>query len=148
MKVLVLSQGLTSTLTMATTQPGHDPFCPWTLASSKTRAAHALRNNQASQRDICHCSVLVVRLPIHGATAHLGFYPTQAGKVSSTRLRRALSASQEQEEEEVKPAPAAETAQYDRGKSMRSEDPNFQQKQEERCEARKTAIEARSECQR
>ena len=41
--------------------------------------------------------------------------------------------SQEQEEEEEKPAPAVETAQYDRGKSMRSEDPNFQQKQEERC---------------
>ena len=43
---------------------------------------------------------------------------------------------QEQEEEEEKPAPAVETAQYDRGKSMRSEDPNFQQKQEERCAAR------------
>ena len=48
---------------------------------------------------------------------------------------RSSPSHQEQEEEAAKPAPAAETAQYDRGKSMRSEDPNFQQKQEERCES-------------
>ncbi len=50
----------------------------------------------------------------------------------------------------MKPAPAAETAQYDRGKSMRSEDPNFQQKQEERCGAQKTgcgACSKRNRCE-
>ena len=65
--------------------------------------------------------------------------------VSSSLLRRVMAGSpavQEQEEEDVKPAPAAEPAQYDRGKSMRSEDPNFQQKQEERYMARKMGMRA------